>query len=147
MKSKSLVFFSKCSLVFILQFRLLQIIFWLNIELDTSLERQHINATFFFHFFIYESLIGFYFWILIEKSYEKDLQRVPDCMDFEAIKEMVDFLEKFKTETENVSAPTKPLVHRLIREILDVNLHLKKWSTKVNFVHLIPDMKDKYDKY
>ncbi|KAL7607741.1 hypothetical protein Lser_V15G14400 [Lactuca serriola] len=60
---------------------------------------------------------------------------------------MVDFLEKFKTKTENVSASTKPLVHRLIREILDVNLHLKKWSTKVNFVHLIPDMKDKYDKY
>ncbi|KAL7596501.1 hypothetical protein Lser_V15G28535 [Lactuca serriola] len=82
-----------------------------------------------------------------EKSYEKDLQRVPDRMDFEAIKEMVDFLEKFKTKTENVSASTKPLVHRLIREILDVNLHLKKWSTKVNFVHLIPDMKDKYDKY
>nr|KAJ0189720.1 hypothetical protein LSAT_V11C800415890 [Lactuca sativa] len=82
-----------------------------------------------------------------EKSYEKDLQRVPDRMDFEEIKEMVDFLEKFKTKTENVSASTKPLVHRLIREILDVNLHLKKWSTKVNFVHLIPDMKDKYDKY
>ncbi|CAI9286515.1 unnamed protein product [Lactuca saligna] len=77
-----------------------------------------------------------------EKSYEKDLQRVLNRLDFEGIKEMVDFLEKF-----NVLASTKPLVHRLIREILDVNLHLKKWSTKVNFVHLIPNMKDKYDKY
>ncbi|KAL4562445.1 hypothetical protein LXL04_034650 [Taraxacum kok-saghyz] len=82
-----------------------------------------------------------------EKSFEVDLERVPEHSDFDEIKKVMDFLEKFKTKTENVSASTKPLVHLFTREILDIELHLAKWAAKHDFPHMIIDMKDKYDKY
>ena len=92
-------------------------------------------------------MIVLWFSNLIEKSFEVDLERVPEHSDFDEIKKVMDFLEKFKTKTENVSASTKPLVHLFTREILDIELHLAKWAAKHDFPHMIIDMKDKYDKY
>ncbi|KAL4571292.1 hypothetical protein LXL04_018050 [Taraxacum kok-saghyz] len=59
-----------------------------------------------------------------EKSFEKDVDRVPEFKDFEEIKKTIDFIEKFKTKTEKVSCSTKPLIHQFTREILDISLHL-----------------------
>ncbi|KAL4556899.1 hypothetical protein LXL04_035065 [Taraxacum kok-saghyz] len=51
------------------------------------------------------------------------------------IEDITTFLEKFKTKTEIMS------------EILDVQKHLRVYSTKVDIRHMIPDMHAKYDKY
>ncbi|KAL4584113.1 hypothetical protein LXL04_008703 [Taraxacum kok-saghyz] len=82
-----------------------------------------------------------------EKSFEKDVDRVPEFKDFEEIKKTIDFLEKFKTKTEKVSCSTKPLIHQFTREILDISLHLTNWSLDPGFVEMVPGMKEKYDKY
>ncbi|KAL4590764.1 hypothetical protein LXL04_003707 [Taraxacum kok-saghyz] len=52
-----------------------------------------------------------------------------------------------RTETEKVSCSTKPLVHQFTRKILDIELHLRTWSTDPGFVEMVPDMKEKYDNY
>ncbi|KAL4574512.1 hypothetical protein LXL04_021344 [Taraxacum kok-saghyz] len=82
-----------------------------------------------------------------EKSFEKDVDRVPEFKDFEEIKKTIDFLENFKTKTEKVSCSTKPLIHQFTREILDISLHLTNWSLDPGFVEMVPGMKEKYDKY
>ncbi|KAL4560644.1 hypothetical protein LXL04_032797 [Taraxacum kok-saghyz] len=82
-----------------------------------------------------------------EKSFEKDVDRVPEFKDFEEIKKTIDFIEKFKTKTEKVSCSTKSLIHQFTREILDIQLHLTNWSTDPGFVEMVPGMKEKYDKY
>nr|KAJ0222771.1 hypothetical protein LSAT_V11C200098720 [Lactuca sativa] len=82
-----------------------------------------------------------------DKSYERDLVRVPENYDFEVVTEMVKFFEKFKTKTELVSATSKPLVNLFIREVLDVDIHLRKWSTKPMFLDMVKDMRTKYEKY
>ncbi|KAL4572740.1 hypothetical protein LXL04_019523 [Taraxacum kok-saghyz] len=82
-----------------------------------------------------------------EKSFEKDVDRVPEFKDFEEIKKTIDFLEKIKTKTEKVSCSTKPLIHQFTREILDISLHLTNWSLDPGFVEMVPGMKEKYDKY
>nr|KAJ0227194.1 hypothetical protein LSAT_V11C100010100 [Lactuca sativa] len=63
---------------------------------------------------------------LCDKSYERDLSRVPENYDFEVVTEMVKFFEKFKTKTELLLATSKPL--KLVNQINE-------------------DMKTKYDKY
>ncbi|KAL4584320.1 hypothetical protein LXL04_008917 [Taraxacum kok-saghyz] len=73
-----------------------------------------------------------------DKSFEKDVDRVPEFKDFEEIKKTIDFLEKFKTKTEKVSCSTKPLVHQFTREILDIQLHLRNWSMDPGFVEMVP---------
>nr|KAJ0188963.1 hypothetical protein LSAT_V11C800452830 [Lactuca sativa] len=84
---------------------------------------------------------------LTYKSYERDLGRVPENYEFEIVMEIVKFFEKFKTKTELVSATSKPLVNLFIREVLDVDIHLRKWSTKPMFLKMVKDMKTKYDKH
>nr|KAJ0222076.1 hypothetical protein LSAT_V11C200066970 [Lactuca sativa] len=84
---------------------------------------------------------------LTDKSYERDLSRVPKNYDFEVVTEMVKFFEKFKTKIELVSATSKPLVNLFIREFLDVDIHLRNWSTKPMFLEMVENMKTKYDKY
>ncbi|KAJ9557436.1 LOW QUALITY PROTEIN: hypothetical protein OSB04_012050 [Centaurea solstitialis] len=80
-----------------------------------------------------------------DPAYEKDLGRVPEHSDFNAIKDM--FLEKFKTKTDTVSSTSTPLVHLFIWEVLDVDMHLRNFSTKVSFLEMVKDMRAKYDKY
>nr|KAJ0210777.1 hypothetical protein LSAT_V11C400214840 [Lactuca sativa] len=82
-----------------------------------------------------------------DKSYERDLNRVLENYDFEFVTEMVTFFEKFKKKTEVVWAASKPLVNLFIREVLDVNIHLRNWSTKPMFLEMVKDMKTKYNKY
>ncbi|KAL4561325.1 hypothetical protein LXL04_033489 [Taraxacum kok-saghyz] len=82
-----------------------------------------------------------------EKSFEKDVDRVPELKDFEEIKKTIDFLEKFKTKTKKVSCSTKPLFHQFTREILDIELHLTTWSTDPSFAEMVPGMKENYDRY
>nr|KAJ0209448.1 hypothetical protein LSAT_V11C400174990 [Lactuca sativa] len=88
-----------------------------------------------------------YNFVYFDKSYERDLGRVPENYDFEVVTEMVKFFEKFKTKTELVSVTSKPLVNLFIREVLDVDIHLRKWSTKPMFLDMVKDMKIKYEKY
>ncbi|KAL7598128.1 hypothetical protein Lser_V15G25935 [Lactuca serriola] len=82
-----------------------------------------------------------------DKSYERDLSRVLENYDFEVVTEMVNFFEKFKTKTDFVSAASKPLVNLFIREVLDVEIHLRNWSTKPMFLKMVKELKTKYDKY
>nr|KAJ0227366.1 hypothetical protein LSAT_V11C100025950 [Lactuca sativa] len=84
---------------------------------------------------------------LTDKSYERDLSRVPENYDFEVVTEMVKFFEKFKTKTKLVLATSKPLVNLFIPEVLDVDIHLRKWSTKPIFLEMVKYMKTKYNKY
>nr|KAJ0213085.1 hypothetical protein LSAT_V11C400206790 [Lactuca sativa] len=84
---------------------------------------------------------------LTDKSYERDFSRVPENYDFEVVTEMAKFFEKFKTKTKLVSATSKPLINLFIREVIDVDIHLRNWSTKPMFLKMVKDMKTKYDKY
>ena len=79
--------------------------------------------------------------------FQKTVGRVPSHSDFEMIKKMMEFLEKFKKKTEKVSCSTKPIFHTYTREILDIEQHLRKHETNPDFMFMVPDMKDKYDKY
>nr|KAJ0191638.1 hypothetical protein LSAT_V11C800397630 [Lactuca sativa] len=76
-----------------------------------------------------------------DKSYKWDLSRVPENYDFEIVTKMVKFFEKLKTKTELVSTTSKPLVNLFIREVLDVDIHLRKWPTKPMFLKMVKDMK------
>jgi len=60
---------------------------------------------------------------------------------------MVEFLDKFKTKTDTVSSTSSPLAHLFIREVLDVDVHLRIFLTKVAFLEMVKDMRVKYDKY
>ncbi|CAI9273821.1 unnamed protein product [Lactuca saligna] len=81
------------------------------------------------------------------QCFQKTVGRVPSHSDFEMIKKMMEFLEKFKKKTEKVSCSTKPIFHTYTREILDIEQHLRKHETNLDFMFMVPDMKDKYDKY
>ena len=63
------------------------------------------------------------------------------------IKDMVEFLEKFKTKTNTVSCTSSPLAHLFIREVLDVDMHLGDFSRKVAFLEKVKHVRVKYDKY
>lgn len=67
--------------------------------------------------------------------------------DFDICKGVVGFLEKFKTKIEIVSASSKPLAHIFLREILDVDQHLREWETRPEFCLNGEDMRKKFDKY
>ncbi|CAI9278278.1 unnamed protein product [Lactuca saligna] len=82
-----------------------------------------------------------------DPMFQKTVGRVPSHSDFEMIKKMMEFLEKFKKKTEKVSCSTKPIFHTYTREILDIEQHLRKHETNPDFMFMVPDMKDKYDKY
>ncbi|CAI9278304.1 unnamed protein product [Lactuca saligna] len=82
-----------------------------------------------------------------DPMFQKTVGRVPSHSDFEMIKKMMEFLEKFKKKTEKVSCSTKPIFHTYTREILDIDQHLRKHETNPDFMFMVPDMKDKYDKY
>ncbi|KAL4562119.1 hypothetical protein LXL04_034313 [Taraxacum kok-saghyz] len=75
-----------------------------------------------------------------DTSYTRDLKKVPEHTDFRVIKDIVVFLEKFKTITEIMSSSTKPLIHTFLREILDVEKHLTNCSTNIHICHMIPNM-------
>ncbi|KAK1411432.1 hypothetical protein QVD17_37981 [Tagetes erecta] len=65
-------------------------------------------------------------------NYFRDLEKLPGEEEFEVCKLLVQFLEKFKIKTEIVSATSKPLAHVFIKEILDVDKHLRgKMVTEV----------------
>nr|KAJ0187262.1 hypothetical protein LSAT_V11C900485370 [Lactuca sativa] len=72
---------------------------------------------------------------------------VPKNCHFEIVTDVVKFFEKFKTKTDLVSATSKLLVNLLIREVLYVDVHLRKSSTKLMFLEMVKDMKMKYEKY
>ncbi|PWA46107.1 zinc finger BED domain-containing protein RICESLEEPER 2 [Artemisia annua] len=59
----------------------------------------------------------------------------------------VEFLEKFKVKTENMSASTKPLSHLFFSEILDIDTHLRKWQSKPAFKVMATKMRTKYERY
>nr|KAJ0203001.1 hypothetical protein LSAT_V11C500280660 [Lactuca sativa] len=82
-----------------------------------------------------------------DPMFQKTVGRVPSHSDFEMIKKMMEFLEKFKKKTEKVLCSTKPIFHTYTREILDIEQHLRKHETNPDFMFMVPDMKDKYDKY
>ncbi|KAL7587125.1 hypothetical protein Lser_V15G38641 [Lactuca serriola] len=82
-----------------------------------------------------------------DPMFHKTVGRVPSHSDFDMIKKMMEFLEKFKKKTEIVSCSTKPIFHTYARKILDIEQHLRKHETNPNFMFMVPDMKDKYDKY
>ncbi|CAI9260082.1 unnamed protein product [Lactuca saligna] len=82
-----------------------------------------------------------------DPMFQKTVGRVPSHSDFEMIKKMMEFLEKFKKKTEKVSCSTKPIFHTYTREILDIEQHLRKHETNPDFMFMVPNMKDKYDKY
>nr|KAJ0214167.1 hypothetical protein LSAT_V11C400198960 [Lactuca sativa] len=82
-----------------------------------------------------------------DPMFQKTMGMVPSHSDFEMIKKMMEFLEKFKKKTEKVSCSTKPIFHTYTREILDIEQHLRKHETNPDFMFMVPDMKDKYDKY
>ncbi|KAJ9557040.1 hypothetical protein OSB04_011654 [Centaurea solstitialis] len=84
---------------------------------------------------------------LEDVSFGRDLGRVPEHSDFKVCIDVVNFLEKFKTKTELISASSKPLAHLFLREILDVDKHLREWETQVDFCLLGTEMRQKYDKY
>ena len=73
--------------------------------------------------------------------FQKSVERIPSHSDFEKIKKMMEFLEKFKKKTEKVSCSTKPIIHTYTREILDIEQHLRKHETKPYFMHMVPEMK------
>ncbi|KAK1417386.1 hypothetical protein QVD17_26513 [Tagetes erecta] len=73
--------------------------------------------------------------------------KVPGDVDFDVCKLLVDFLEKFKTKTDLVSATSKPLAHLFFREILDVDKHLREWGVHLQFCVMAGAMREKYDKY
>ncbi|KAF5789006.1 putative ribonuclease H-like superfamily, hAT-like transposase, RNase-H [Helianthus annuus] len=84
---------------------------------------------------------------LEDSGYNHDLERLPEHSDFGACEKLVKFLENFKTKTEIVSSPSKPLAHLFFREILDVNKHLWVWDCDPTFSTMITSMREKYDKY
>ncbi|KAL7588687.1 hypothetical protein Lser_V15G36469 [Lactuca serriola] len=82
-----------------------------------------------------------------DPMFQKTMGRVPSHSDFEMIKKMMEFLEKFKKKTEKVSCSTKPIFHTYTQEILDIEQHLRKHETNPDFMFMVSDMKDKYEKY
>nr|KAJ0213888.1 hypothetical protein LSAT_V11C400225690 [Lactuca sativa] len=54
------------------------------------------------------------------QCFKKSVERIPSHFDFEMIKNMMEFLEKFKKKTGKVSSSTKPIFHTYTREILDI---------------------------
>nr|KAJ0217966.1 hypothetical protein LSAT_V11C300128000 [Lactuca sativa] len=82
-----------------------------------------------------------------DTSFARDLNRVPQCTDFEVIEDVIMFLEKFKIKTKMLLASSKALVQTVLREIIDVDQHLETYSTKVHLCHMIPFMHTKYNKY
>lgn len=80
-------------------------------------------------------------------SFTSDLGNVPTRYDWLVIKNVVEFLEKFKQKTELVSGTSYPVAHHFFMEVLDVDSHLRKWENKPEFVVMVGKMIDKYDKY
>ncbi|KAL4569209.1 hypothetical protein LXL04_024844 [Taraxacum kok-saghyz] len=54
---------------------------------------------------------------------------------------------RLKPKTCHVQQSQQPLVHQFTHEILDIELQLRTWSTDPGFVEMVPDTKEKYDKY
>ena len=80
-------------------------------------------------------------------SFSNDLDKVPDASDFRICGDLVNFLEKFKSKTQNVSASSRPLSHLFFSEIIDVDTHIRKWGVKPGYVSMVHEMRLKYDKY
>jgi hypothetical protein len=79
--------------------------------------------------------------------FQKSVERVPSHSDFKKIQQMMAFLEKFKKKTTKVSCSSKPVIHTFTREILDIEQHLTKHASNPDFRFMVPEMKDKYNKY
>ena len=58
----------------------------------------------------------FFKYELVDDSYYRDLDRVPEHSDFGACKEIVEFLDKFKAKTELISSSSKPLAHLFLEK-------------------------------
>nr|KAJ0219851.1 hypothetical protein LSAT_V11C200060770 [Lactuca sativa] len=68
---------------------------------------------------------------------QKTVARIPSHSDFEMIKKMMEFLEKFKKKIEKVLCSTKPIFHTYTREILDMEQHLRKHDTNPDFFQML----------
>ncbi|GKA74620.1 zinc finger BED domain-containing protein RICESLEEPER 2 [Tanacetum coccineum] len=90
---------------------------------------------------------AFYLYDARHSEYSNDLEEVPNYNHFEVCEGMIQFLEKFKVKTENMSASTKPLSHLFFGEILDVDNHIRKWQSKPTYKIMASKMKQKYDDY
>nr|KAJ0201720.1 hypothetical protein LSAT_V11C600324670 [Lactuca sativa] len=71
-----------------------------------------------------------------DPMFQKTVGRVPSHSDFEMIKNMMEFLEKFKKKTQKISSSTKPIFHTYTQEILDIEQHLRKHETNPNFMFM-----------
>nr|XP_043619135.1 zinc finger BED domain-containing protein DAYSLEEPER-like isoform X2 [Erigeron canadensis] len=83
----------------------------------------------------------------VDQCYRRDLVRLPDRDDFNACEKVVLFLEKFKDKTEILSATSKPLSHLFLREVLDVDYHLRVWERDIDFCNIAGQLREKFDNY
>nr|GEX45173.1 zinc finger BED domain-containing protein RICESLEEPER 2 [Tanacetum cinerariifolium] len=90
---------------------------------------------------------AFYKYDIRNSEYRSDLEKVPEAFDFRICVGFVEFLEKFKVKTKNMSASTKPLSHLFFSKILDIDTHLRKWQAKPAFKVMATKMRSKYKKY
>nr|GEW24387.1 zinc finger BED domain-containing protein RICESLEEPER 2 [Tanacetum cinerariifolium] len=80
-------------------------------------------------------------------SFSNDRDNVPNVTDFKVRGDLVCFFKKFKSKTQNVSASTKPFSQLFFREIINVDIFLRKLGVKEGYRSMVHKMRLKYDKY